>query len=69
MLRDKIGRYEKEKLKFLDKKDIYLDNAYVSNFDLTHDSSHCLGFTFCEDNKKFVYITDTGYISKNYRRI
>lgn len=64
IIKDKIGKYSVEKIKFLDKRITYINNVVITNFDLTHDSNHCLGYSIEEKNKKFVYITDTGYVSK-----
>lgn len=64
VLESKLGKYDKNKIKFLDERVTFINNALITNFDLTHDAEHCLGFSFQENNKKFVYITDTGYVSK-----
>lgn len=64
VIENKIGKYDINKIKFLDERDIIIKNSYITNFDLTHDSAHCLGYTFSERNKKLVYITDAGYVSK-----
>ncbi|WP_314010682.1 MBL fold metallo-hydrolase [Pseudostreptobacillus hongkongensis] len=64
VLKNKIGNFDKEKICILDNRKVFLNNACVTNFDLEHDASHCLGYCFEENNKKFVYITDTGYVSK-----
>lgn len=61
---DKLGKYDKQLINFLDERRVYLGNAVITNFDLTHDASHCLGYILEENNKKFVYITDSGYVSK-----
>lgn len=63
-IKNKIGKYDENKIKILKERKIYLNNAYITNFDLEHDACHCLGYTFEENNKKFVYITDAGYVSK-----
>lgn len=63
-IKEKLGKYDVEKIRFIDKREIFIDNCYITNFDLTHDSNHCLGYTFSENNKKLVYITDSGCISK-----
>ena len=64
VIKDKIGNYDVKKIKILDDREVILDGLLIKNFDLTHDSSHCLGYTFEINEKKFTYITDTGYVSK-----
>ncbi|CAM3213435.1 MBL fold metallo-hydrolase [Streptobacillus ratti] len=64
VIKSKLGKYDEERIIFLNKREVYIENACIINFDLTHDAEHCLGYSFIENNKKFVYITDAGYVTK-----
>ena len=66
-IKDKIGKYDLKKINLLDDREIFLDDLLIKNFDLTHDASHCLGYSFEINEKKFTYITDTGYVSKTMK--
>lgn len=41
---------------------LFLDELLISILPAYHDAAECVGFMFEQDNKKFVYLTDTGYI-------
>lgn len=43
-----------------------VDNIKVTPIPLSHDTSITLGFIFETKKEKLVYITDTGYLNKNY---
>lgn len=64
VIKDKIGKYDEDRIILLKDREVYINNASIVNFDLTHDAVHCLGYSFIENNKKFVYITDAGYVTK-----
>ena len=44
VIKDKIGNYDVKKIKILDDREVILDGLLIKNFDLTHDSYHCLGY-------------------------
>ncbi|CAM3180571.1 MBL fold metallo-hydrolase [Streptobacillus felis] len=64
VIKSKIGKYDENRIHLLKHREVYIENACIINFDLTHDAMHCLGYSFIENNKKFVYITDAGYVTK-----
>ncbi len=43
--------------------DFSINDISVQTFDLDHDSSHCVGFTIIEGNKKFSTATDLGHMT------
>ena len=44
----------------------YLDNLAITPIMLSHDANEPVGFVLVENEKKFVYITDTGFVDKSY---
>lgn len=42
-----------------------LDDLFIQVLPAFHDSKECIGFTFIEDLKKLVYMTDTGYVHQD----
>ena len=44
--------------------DFNIKDLIISPFDLDHDSSHCVGFSVIENNKKFTIATDLGHMTK-----
>lgn len=42
--------------------DLIIDNVFISVLPAYHDAAECVGFMFLENNKKLVYLTDTGYV-------
>ena len=44
----------------------YLDDLLVYPIMLSHDAKEPVGFVLIEDDKKAVFITDTGYVSESY---
>ena len=72
----KIYAHPKTMLKLLEKvgipvssqvlvtsSDFYIGDFLVSAFSLSHDASHCLGYSFFENGKKFSIATDVGELS------
>ena len=51
--------------KFIEDK-IVIDSLTIDFVRLSHDVKEILGYIFMEDEKKLVYITDTGYINRKY---
>lgn len=47
---------------FNEREEFEIGNLHILPIKLYHDSSDCFGFVITEDEKKLVYITDTGYI-------
>ena len=45
---------------------IVIDSLTIDFVKLSHDVKEILGYIFMEDEKKLVYITDTGYINRKY---
>lgn len=64
-----------EDIKYYDKIIIYEDSVQLDNLKITcikasHDAVDARNFIFEENNKKIVYITDTGYVNqKNFKKI
>lgn len=50
-------------------KDFNINDMAVQTFDLDHDSSHCVGFSIIEGNKKFSTATDLGHMTDDIKKI
>ena len=46
-------------------QDFSINDLTIQSFDLDHDSSHCVGFTIIDGNKKFSTATDLGHMTKD----
>ena len=46
--------------------DYNIDDINIKTIKLSHDTPECKGYIFINNDKDLVYITDTGYINKNY---
>jgi len=53
---------------FITSENFYIGDFLVSAFSLSHDASHCLGFSFFENGKKFSIATDVGFISDSLEK-
>ncbi len=60
---DKLGIIKPEQKLIITQKEFYLNELEVTNFDLSHDSRHCLGFSIVSNGKKFSTATDLGFIN------
>lgn len=47
---------------FITSENFFVGDFLVSAFSLPHDASHCLGFSFYENGKKFSIATDVGHV-------
>ena len=50
---------------------IFYPNYQIEDLDIQvlpafHDAKECIGFSFKNEGKKFVYLTDTGYVHKSF---
>lgn len=43
-----------------------IGDLVIQAFPTSHDSGPSMGFVFCHQNEKLVYVTDTGYIKADY---
>ena len=43
-----------------------IKNIWIEVIKLSHDAPECVGYILHTENKKIVYITDTGYINEKY---
>ena len=48
---------------------IKINDMTITLIPLSHDSVECFGLIIEEDDKKIVYIADTGYVSEDYREM
>ena len=46
--------------------DLYINDLNVKYFKTSHDAIDSVGYIFSNNDKEFVYVTDTGYINKKY---
>jgi len=46
--------------------DLYINDLNVQYFKTSHDAIDSVGYIFSNNNKEFVYVTDTGYINTKY---
>lgn len=46
--------------------DLYINNLNVKYFKTSHDAVDSVGYIFTNNDKEFVYVTDTGYINSKY---
>ena len=46
---------------------VKINDVTITIIPLSHDSVECFGLIIEEDDKKIVYIADTGYVSEDYR--
>ncbi|TLG77461.1 MBL fold metallo-hydrolase [Culicoidibacter larvae] len=49
---------------FMEHNFLYLDQLYIKTVPISHDAKDGLGYVFETNNKKVVYLTDTGYVSE-----
>jgi len=46
--------------------DLYINDLNVKYFKTSHDAPDSVGYVFQNEDKEFVYVTDTGYINTKY---
>lgn len=46
--------------------DVYISDLKVRYFKTSHDTDDSVGYIFTNEDKEFVYVTDTGYINTKY---
>lgn len=46
--------------------DLYINDLNVKYFKTSHDAVDSVGYIFTNNDKEFVYVTDTGYINSKY---
>lgn len=46
--------------------DLYINDLNVKYFKTSHDAIDSVGYVFSNNDKQFVYVTDTGYINTKY---
>ena len=54
---------------YLLEEDIVIDDLYIKSFKTSHDVGDSNGYIFESNNKRIVYITDTGYINVKYHKM
>lgn len=58
---------EEDRIKFIKSRDKFeIKDIKVESIKVSHDVADPCGFIFNLENKKFVYITDTGFINESY---
>ena len=62
-LLSKLKKADKIRFICFDDMDFDIKDLHISNFQLSHDSEYCSGFSFCEGVKKMSILTDLGYTS------
>lgn len=68
MMEPKLGKLKTEqKHHFSKEKTLTLGDIDVSSFGVSHDAVDPQFYTFQKDNKRFVMLTDTGYVSDRMR--
>ena len=64
----KLGKLKTEqKVHFSKEKTLTLGDIDISSFGVSHDAIDPQFYTFQKDNKRFVMLTDTGYVSDRMR--
>ena len=64
-----------EELNYIDNYEIIpignftIKDININTIKLSHDAPECIGYIISNDQKKLVYITDTGYINEKYFEI
>ncbi len=59
----KLGAIKSENRIGIYNQDFYINELGIANFDLSHDSRHCLGYSIYDGSKKFSIATDLGFIT------
>jgi len=60
-VKEKLKKCDQINFVEFDDMDFCIEDLKISNFELSHDSKYCTGYTFLENSKKVSILTDLGY--------